>query len=570
MGMTAAGKQATAPYVPDAAAVVAFLKNAAVYGRTERFDYLDRREAHWRGLQYDHQTLDWWGLNADQTETISPSVALPGGFEYALPEADPPVRQKRPTAPLHLGKAIPRRFTGMLFGEQRRPRINCQDDPDTEDWVRAVAEQAQFWTQMRSARNVGGAMGSVLETVHVREGRFAYEVHNPKNLTVIWKDRRTWTPLGVLKMYTHMVQRNGRDDKGRRIVEDVEMLYRRVITAWEDIVFKEVELRDGIDPPWEIDPQLYVRHDLGFFPGVWVQNTVDSEDMDGDADCEGAWGLMDTIDRLASQVNKGTLLNLDPTLVTKEEKRNRGLNGDEPIRKGSGHAIDLSEKGDAKYLEMSGTGIEVALKVLDWYEKRVLNLTQCVMLDPATISGAAMSAKAMEYVFGPMIERSDDFRAQYGAAARALLDMTIKIGRSFDGRPVDIGQNATTGDMEKGVFGFDLPPRVEGEGEAARTVPRRLGPGGNVTLAWGPYFAPTEQDEQLRITNAATAKREGLVRGETATKHVAQVFDFEDADQEYAQADEEASTRVAGDLARLDPGVTPDRVTPPGGIGGRP
>ena len=35
----------------------------------------------------------------------------------------------------------------------------------------------------------------------VRDGKFAFEVHNAKFCTVVWKDRRNFTPRGILKQY---------------------------------------------------------------------------------------------------------------------------------------------------------------------------------------------------------------------------------------------------------------------------------------------------------------------------------------------------------------------------------
>jgi hypothetical protein len=589
MGKTLAGQDVAAPYQPDGREVVEFLKANAVVGHTERFWYLDRREAHYRGTQYDHQKQDWWGRDADSTETINPKVMLPAGFEWAQAQ-EVPVRGKRPTAPANLCTTIVQRFTGMLFSEGRKPQVVMHEDPDTEDWLREVVRRSGFWSQFRAARDMGGSVGSVLVTAHVREGQFAYETHNPKNLTVVWAERRTCAPRGVLKMYTYPVEVDAYDEKKRQnVVRTVECLYRRVITHEDDITYKPLVLEPGVEITWEEDPALSVHHGLGFFPGVWIQNTPDSEDIDGDADCEGAWRMLDTLDRLIAQMNHGVLMNLDPTLsLIYDPKEIQSAGG---VRKGSENALHLGSKGQASYLEMTGAGIEIGMKLHDLLKRSILDRTRCVLVDPEKISGAAQSAKAIEYLFQPMIERAGDFREQYGEALVRLLKVTEMIGRRYEGQRVNLGRNESTGEEMVGVYRFALPRRVtKGPDGQVTMSDRHLGPGGTIDLEWGPFFAPTEQDDAARITNAAAAKQGGLVGGETATKHVSQVFGIQDPAAEHARAQGEVEEEASRAMAGMDGGVPfggpappapgprpprpgangkPERQGPPAGAGGR-
>ena len=170
--------------LPLASKVKEFFFANAVVGETERFRRLNRYEAHYLCTQYLHQPHDWWGLPADAAETVSPSVQVPMGFTQ--PALNLLARQKRPTAPYALAKAITDRFTGLLFSEARKPDVEVEGDPDTDDLLHAAMEQMRFWARWREARGIGGAMGSALVPLHLRSGRFVMQCHNPKTVQVLW------------------------------------------------------------------------------------------------------------------------------------------------------------------------------------------------------------------------------------------------------------------------------------------------------------------------------------------------------------------------------------------------
>ena len=212
-----------APYAirltPDA--VIQYLQQFAPVGELPRQQLLARYDAHWHGQQYKHHQVDWWGRNADVAETIAPLVNVPPGFEMPANEVNI-VRDKRPTAPANTTSAIVRRYTRLLFSRSRKPQVTIADDPESDAFLEAVIQKARFWNTMKMARNKGGAMGSVAITVHLREGRFCYEVHNPRFLHVVWKDRRTWEPLGFLKMFTYG-QPEPKFDKVEYVVVDANL-----------------------------------------------------------------------------------------------------------------------------------------------------------------------------------------------------------------------------------------------------------------------------------------------------------------------------------------------------------
>lgn len=562
MSTTIDGRPAVRKSQPTDQEMIEFLKLNAPYGVTNRFQNLDRREAFMRAKQYAHQKKDWNGRNADQLETISAEAVFPAGYNPSGPDdVNLLARDKRPTAPSNKAKSIVRRYSGLLFSEQRKPAVRVAGDADTEAFLGAVREAAGFWTAMKAARNLGGGMGSVAVTVHMRDGEFSYEVHNSKTLTPVWRDPRKRTLSGLLIMwrYQREEQTFDKDNKpaGTRVVDWV---YRRIITEQSDTVYRDCKLEDSYET-W--DPLMSVEHKLGFFPGVWIQNTTEAMDMDGEPDCEGAYQTIDTDDRLIAQCNYGALNNLDPTLVLGYDPKDVAAIGGAggAIQKGSDNSFHVGKGGDAKYAEMTGAGITVAMSLSDKFEKNISHMTGAVFLDDKDLAGA-QSAKAMEYRFEPMLEVADDLRGQYGPAIILLMRCTERMARMFAGATVQIA--GADGVAKEGKFRFELPPRTLKADEGGKMVDKlmdhKLGPGGYISLSWPPYFAPTLEDNQKQIANSAASNAAGFVSKETAAQPVAELFGIEDVAGEVAKARAEGDEDAERALAGFQGGVHAERA----------
>lgn len=580
MSTTLEGKPAPrSPAPPDYALL---LQQRAVFGETKRFRTLDRYEAHYRSTQYDHQKFDWWGKNTEYSETISAdATSAPAGMVNVGAAEGLTVRDKRPTAPANLCKTIVNRYTSLLLSNQRKPRVLVDRDQDTEGFLEAVRENSNFWQAARALRNKGGSEGSACMTVHMREGTFVYEVHNPKHLTPIWKDRRGLQLAGVLKMYRYPVEVDEVDPKtGRPIgTREVEFLYRRIITDKVDIVYEPLNLETMTEATWEPAPGGMVEHGLGYFPGVWVQNRVEDEDYDGAPDCDGAWATIDTIDRLLAQMNKSVILNCDPTPVVKTDPKE--VQQDNP-GVGSESALNVGVSGDAKYMEFAGTGVTVGLVLLQRLRQNALDMTSTVLPDPGQLSGAARSARAIEFLYAPMLECADELRDQYGPALVSIMRITAAMARAFQAAHPAVAD----GTGRTMFFLFALPLRTitaEGPDGAVveQQVPYRVGPGGFVHLEWGPYFSSTADDDQAKITNASSARAAGFITRKTAASYVAKIFGVKDVDSEVAEAqqelEEDGERMMAAGAGGVFPGEPPapaardrDHDPPAAGAGGNP
>ena len=281
---------------------------------------------------------------------------------------------------------------------------------------------------------------------------------------------------------------------------------------------------------------------------------------DGDPDCQGAWQSFDTIDRLLAQMNKALLLNLDPTLVLKiDPKELLALGGS--VRKGSDNALYVGANGAAVYLEMLASGVEAAHKLIDRLKQNILDVTRCVLADPEKLSGAAQSAKAMEYIYASMLEQADEFRSQWGdCGVIPILRLAEMMARKYHGIEVQQGDKTV-------VMELDLPKKADGS-------PRVLGPGGWIRLKWGPYFAPTENDKSMQVTTLVAAKTSELIDSETAINQAAPIFGVQDAAAMVAKIEKQKADEAEEfEIDNPPPPLVVDKNEPPGppvGQGGKP
>lgn len=550
-----------APYTVtlDPEAARKYLMDGAAFGNTMRFRTLERYDAHFKTTQYIHQKVDWWGRPADNSETVSPIAFLPPGFEVEANQ-ECKVRDKRPTSPLNLPRAITKRYTSLLFSRNRKPRVVMPNDPASESFLLEVFKQAKFNQTMKLARNKAGAMGSTCVTIHLRDGRFVFEVHNPRFVDVIWKDRRTWTPQAILLWQKFEIEEPVHDNKGVVTgMETVIYLYRRIITEVDDTIY--VPVREDESQTWEADPTLTVQHNLGFFPGVWIQNHPNDESPDGIPDCEGAWQMFDTADRLNSQSNKALLHNQDPTLEIGYDEKEIDAGGPTSggqIKTGSDAVLNVGKSGHANFLEMSATGVAQSREFVTGIKEDTSNVTGMQFPSAEKMSGAAQSARAMEFLFEPTLEVADDLREQFGPAVRDLSELTLDIGRSFQN--VELTDEATGRPVK---FEFELPAKIQpklgpdgaqlrdqrGE-EIVEAVPHVIGPGGPIEVKWGDFFSPTDLDNQAKITNAVAAQAGGAIDLETMVSEIAPIFGVEDLQAMIKNVKAEAEERDARLMAQ--------------------
>lgn len=540
-------------------------------GLSERAQALNRKWSWYRTSQYDARKIDWHGreyMDEMAAEAISSRGFIPPGFVDASGQ-NVPLKFRRPSVPYGLAKVIVDRFTGLLFSEGQHPIINVDGDPVTEDFVRTIASVARLWQQMIQARAFGGAMGSVAVGFQFVNGKPVIEVHDPRWCEPQFVERSNFVVESIEKRFQYPKEER---DKATGRYETVWYWYRRIIDTQKDIVFQPVEVGNGAEPEWKVAEQH--DHNLGFCPVLWVQNLPVQDEIDGDPDCHGSYDMIEAIDQLISQAQRGLISNCDPTLVITSDSEMGPQ-----VTKGSGNALQIP-KGDAKYLEMTAAGPKAAMDMVQELRSLVLEVTQC-FLEQGGIQHNR-TATEVDRNLAPMLAKADVMREQYGErCVKPLLEMMLKAATmlakpravavpgqeqapqsapAMNGDGGGAGQppvdGAAPGPAQQLVREeLDLPPLYVTDPMTGAKTPqkRQPGTGGVIELKWPDYFRPTLQDVVAASTAATTAKTGGIIDSATAAKFISRYFDVEDptammnaAQQEF---DKSQQNMMAGSLA---------------------
>ena len=501
--------------VGDRAAQAVTNQRIARLGLTPRQQELNWLWAWYRCQHYDTRKCDWNGnevIDPIEIEAIATKGFLPPGFQ-SMSTSAMPNKFRKPTAPYALPKVIVDRFSGLLFSERHHPQIRIEGDPLTEDFVGALVEEARLWPLMMLAREYGGAMGTVVIGFQFIDGLPRIEIHDPRWMIPDFEDELELVLKSIEKR--HMFTKEILDPR-TGIRQPIDFWYRRVITKTSDVLWDPVPVDDGEEPDWENLARKEVVHDFGFCPVRWVQNLPVQDDIDGDPDCQGIYPLIEAIDALMSSGLKGTQANCDPTLVITSVARM------DEIIKGSDNALHIPN-GDAKYLEITGQGIEIAMSKIEMLRKHALEVAQCVLEHPEQ---SQRTATEIERAFSSMLAKADVMREQYGerGVKPLILDMIKAI------QTLGAGSVQEDGSVLKQTI--NLPPSVtKNENGVSIQKPRVLGAGPNYSLKlqWPQYFDPTLTDVTAATSAAGNAKMNGLIDDEHATKFVAEYFHIEDA-----------------------------------------
>ncbi|MEY5061178.1 MAG: hypothetical protein RIS45_1099 [Planctomycetota bacterium] len=471
----------------------------------DRFRILDTAEAYFRGRQDDGKRYDWDGNIAS---SAADGVLIAAGWRV-------PHAMRKPRSRYDVGRLIVLRLTSMVFGQGRFPEIKIEDDEDAEDYVKTLARESRLATRMAEARNFGGAEGTACLSFGFVNGAPRVQVHNPKHVNVVsWADEDELRPSGVLKAYSYPVDIF--DDVAGRVVRKTFWKVRWWDTERE-ITWRGIPDNVARTEFWHRWENSVIVHGYGFCPFYWIQNRPCSGQYDGEGDFAGQEPTLDEINRLMSATTKGTIANVDPTLVVKADPtQNQGT-----IYKGSENAIFCVNGAD--YLELKGTAVQAAERQVDRLARSALEVSGVVLADPEKLSGAAQSARALEIIYAPMLSNCDTLRDQYGdhGIKPILLDM-LRAARK-------LGPGAVV-----------LPPYIEKDGETVVVRERLPGKSEVLALAWSPYFSPTWSDISSAANAARTASgNKPIISHKTAVAFTAKMFGVQDVDVELDAIKEE-------------------------------
>jgi hypothetical protein len=204
-------------------------------------------------------------------------------------------------------------------------------------------------------------------------------------------------------------------------------------------------------------------------------------------------------------VGRGLKSSSDPTLLIREPA---GVEGE--LTRGGANALVVSERGDAKLLEINGTAAAAVIDYVRTLREMALEGVHGNRASADRLT-AAQSGRALELMNQGLIWLADNLRVSYGGAILSLARMVLRAA----GRMAITAYGAPVGALDA----------------AAR-----------LSLKWPRWYPPTALEMQQDAATLATLTDSGLLSRETALRSVADVYGVDD---------------IAAEMASIGPGVEP-------------
>jgi hypothetical protein len=493
---------------------------------SERTKRLARLSSYYYGSQYDHLKFDWDGYHRGYEDAdIKP------GFEI-------PMSRRKPAVRVDVPRMIVGRLTAMMLGEEGWPDIRIDGDEDAQDFTDALSRESKLYSKFNELRDRGGSCGTAVSSFSFIDGKPRVAVHDAAYITVLeWADKYEFRPARVLEAYPYekKVFVDGRPK--------METFYH--VRYWDqnsETIWEPIPKEEGNSGAWFNLPKQTVFHNYGDCPVYWCQNRPTSQDEDGYSDYYNLTDDFDGINRLMSATLKGTVANVDPTLVIKEDpSQNPGT-----IRKGAGNAIFA--KGGADYLELKGDSIKTSVELSKRMQQSALDAASVMIADIEYISARAQSAAALRMVYQPMLSQCDILRVQYGSFLIQILTGMLRASKKIIASPPGPVESVD-GRLIQRKPTVSLTPKVkyketeDGRREVVGTNPRDPGKLENIRVKWQVYFKPTHQDLQMTV--------EGITRGidkvfsqRSAVKYTSNILGVTDVDQELKDIKEDREREI--------------------------
>lgn len=408
-----------------------------------------------------------------------------------------PLRLRRPSVRYPMARIIVDDSLALVFSDGHFPTYNCPD-PIVAAALATIARDAGLNQTMQEAA-LRGSIGSVAILLRVLKGRIFFKVLQSQYLTPVW-DQEAPDQLSSLtekyKVSGAHLQALGYD------IQDLQSHYW-FMRRWD----AETETwflpwPSGADSASIIDPSRTVRHGLGFVPIVWVRNLPGGDDIDGGCTFRSAVETNIEIDYQLSQAGRGLKYSSDPTLLIREPAF-----ADSEIIRGGGNALVVSEKGDAKLLEIGGTAAAAVIEYVRTLREFALEGVHANRASPERLSGA-QSGRALELMNQGLIWLADNLRVAYGRGMLQLARMMVAASNVYQ-------------------------LRADGE-----LLPA-LDPNSRITLSWPRWYAPGSQDRQADAQTLQTLVGAKLLSRETAIRAIADVYAIQDVPTELFRIDTE-------------------------------
>jgi hypothetical protein len=173
------------------------------------------------------------------------------------------------------------------------------------------------------------------------------------------------------------------------------------------------------------------------------------------------------------------------------------------VIRGGGNALILSEKGDARLLEIGGTASAAVIEYVRTLREFALEGVHGNRSSADRIA-AAQSGRALELMNQGLIWLADNLRVSYG---QGLLGLARMIVRASQRRGLTVG-------------GAALPP---------------LDPAAPLSLTWPRWYPLTSTEMRQDAATLGALIDQGLLSRDTALRSIADVYGIADTDAELAR-----------------------------------
>jgi hypothetical protein len=409
-----------------------------------------------------------------------------------------PLRMRRPSVRYPLARIVVDDSLSLVFSDGHFPAFACADS-DTRRALGGIALESGLNGVMAEAA-LRGSVGSVAILMRVLKGRVFFRVLDTRYLTPVYDPEAPDTLLSLTERYK--VSGANLAAQGYDLAAPAGMFwFQRSWDATAETWFAPAPL--GSNAPPDIDEARTVRHDLGFVPVVWIKNLPGGPDgpdgVDGACTFRPAVETSIEIDYQLSQAGRGLKYSSDPMLMIREPAGTEG-----ELVRGGGNALLVSERGDAKLLEIGGTASAAVIEYVRTLREMALEGVHGNRSSADRIA-AAQSGRALELMNQGLIWLADNLRVSYGRGLLGLARMIVLASQRFT----------------LTVAGEKLPP---------------LDPAAPVSLNWPRWYPLTSTEMQQDAGTLATLIDAGILSRETALASIGDVYGVNDIDRELARA----------------------------------
>jgi hypothetical protein len=406
-----------------------------------------------------------------------------------------PLRKRKPKIIYPFAQLLCERVASKLLGRDTFPKLDMPEDPDTMELLDLMIKSSYVKSLLLAAMETMVSHNSVFVRFKIVAGNLKYEYYNPKYCYPEFDEAGNLVKMEIKYVYE---DQEDLDNEGKPI----KKWYKMELGQMTDVLYDNPKYVADQAPNFV--PVKDAKHDLGFVQGEWFKNGYSKHSPDGDGKTivEKVYDFIDSLNYNLSQADKAVLYGQDPQLVV------TGMDEDEieSLIKSSSKGWNLGRQGDARFVEIAGSGVQVGQEHRQDLHKDIQDIARVIMLDPEKIVGSAQSAKAMEVLHGPLVELINQMRPHVEKGLIGLMQKSLATLVLMNQRGLPLA--------------FNMPPQY---------APVSM----DITAQWPAIFPLTTQDKQQLISMFIQLSSNNILSRETVLKNLlAQMPDIEVDDLE--------------------------------------